>query len=305
MDLQKLERMIAIYEAGSFRKAAKILGMSQPTLTWSMQQLEESLNVRLFERGPRGIRPTELCDRLVQRARLIFREQDRLLGDVEASSRTQIINIGVHSIFLSAEFARCVTEFSEQWPSVTLRIREGFSSDLVERLLRGELDFACCALPAETAESSSLDMIPHAALNYSVVARADHPIFADIAAGRPIASYSWVDFDTVQMGAFPGENDIQAVLDSVGMSIGRRSVRTTSMNLIRRLVLDGDFIGLIADEPVARDLEEGRLKRLPDTQVNASQFGFIGLKDDLETKAVQALKALLSEKAFEPLKRLL
>ncbi|HEX7873070.1 MAG TPA: LysR family transcriptional regulator [Sphingobium sp.] len=305
MDLQKLERMIAIYEAGSFRKAAKQLGMAQPTLTWSMQQLEESLNVRLFERGPRGIRPTELCERLVQRARLIFREQDRLLGDVEAASRSQIINIGVHSIFLSPEFARCITEFSEKWPSVTLRIREGFSSDLVERLLRGELDFACCALPAETAESASLDMVAHAPLNYSVVARPGHPIFADIAAGRPVAPYCWVEFDTVQMGAFPGDNDMQALLDKVGLSIGQRSVRTTSMNLIRLLLLEGDFIGLIADEPVARDLGEGRLRRVPGTQVNASQFGFVGLKDDLETKAVQALKALLAAKAFEPLKRLL
>jgi len=293
VDLLKLERMVAIYEAGSFRQAAKELGISQPALTWSIQQLEESLNARLFERGPRGIRPTDLCERLVRRARLIFREQERMMGEVEANGANQTINLGVHSILLTAEFAHCVARFSEKWPAVTLRVREGFSSDLIERLLRGEMDFIACALPEGAEEQGAMLLEPLTELGYSVVARADHPVFADIAQGRPLGEYNWVDFDTAVLGTFPGNADIVSVLERAGHSASRQSVRTASMALIRLLTMEGGYIGLIADEAVSGELASGLLRRLPDTQVNASRFGFIGLKEDFETSAVRELKAIL------------
>lgn len=304
VNLQKLERMVAIYEAGSFRKAAKELGVALPTLTWSIQQLEESLNARLFERGPRGIRPTDLCERLVRRARLMIREQERIFDEVESANRAQVINVGVHSIFLSDEFAECLAKFGEQWSTVTVSVREGFSADLIERLLGGELDFVCCALPADIDAGGSLRVEPQARLTYSVVAPPSHPIFAEIERGEPIGNHNWVEFDIAKMGTFPSDDDIQAVLDTIGFWTARRSVRTTSMNLIRSLVLSGHHLGLIADECVARELADGTLKRVPNTQIDATGFGIISLKDDLDTKAVSALKALLVEKAFDPLKRL-
>jgi DNA-binding transcriptional LysR family regulator len=290
--------MVAIYDAGSFRKAATALGMSQPTLTWSVRQLEESLGVRLFERGPRGIRPTAICDRMVRRARLMLREQDRMLADVSATALNQTIELGVHSIFLTPAFAACIAAFARSWPTATLRIREGFSSDLIERLLRGELDFACCALPDDTDHGGALRSEPLAMLNYSIVAAADHPIFADIAAERPAADYAWVEFDTAIVGAFPGTTDMDRLQGQAGRDTGRRSVRTASMSLIKRLVCDGDFIGLIADQSVADELATGQLRRLPGTTVTASRFGFLQLKEDFETDVVRALKTLLQDHGF-------
>jgi LysR family transcriptional regulator of abg operon len=299
VDLNKLERMVAIYEAGSFRKAAKALGLTQSTLTWSIQQLEESLNSRLFERGPGGIQPTELCERLVRRARLIFREHERLLGEVDANTHRQLINIGVHPMFLTPNFADCIAEFSKKWPNVTIRIREGFSSDLIERLLRGEFDFACCVLPTDYEKGSSLDLTAVAHLKYSVVARADHPVFDDIAKGASLHRHPWVEFDVAILGS-PGTEEMQAVFERVGLSIEHRSVRTASMNLIRLMILSGHFIGLIADERVTSELESGALKRLPNAMLVDSEFGFVSLQEDFQSNAVQALKAILTASAFDP-----
>jgi LysR family transcriptional regulator of abg operon len=298
LDLIKLERMVAIYDAGSFRKAAKKLGMSQPTLTWSIHQLEESLNVQLFERGSRGIRATDVCERLVRRARLIFREQARMMDEVADSSHNQIVNVGVHSVFLTPAFAECVKAFSTGWSGVTLRIREGFSSDLIERLLRGELDFACCALPDDSEHGGELRAEPLASLDYSIVARADHPVFADIAAGGPVAEYPWVEFDNAIVGAFPGGGDIDEIKARAGRNTGRESVRTASMNLVKLLISQGEFIGLIADQAVGEELQAGTLKRLPGTMITASRFGFLNPAEDFETNAVQAFKKLLEDNAF-------
>ena len=301
VDLNKLDRVVAIYDAGSFRKAAKVLGITQPALTWSVQNIEEALNTRLFERGPRGIRPTELCERLVTRARLILREQARILEDFGDSSVGQTISLGVHSILLTADFAQCLSEFAEKWPSTTLRVREGFSSDLLERLQRGELDLACCALPDPGDQGGSLVGEPFAELNYSVVARTDHPVFDDVAFGRPIASYRWAEFDIAIMGSFPGDMDLSALMAGAGAEVARKSVRTASMNLIKLLVTKGDFIGFIADALVADELASGKLKRIPGTGISASAFGLVSVRDDFATSAVTALKELLARSAFAPL----
>ncbi|MFT3964945.1 MAG: LysR family transcriptional regulator [Sphingobium sp.] len=303
MDLNKLDRVVAIYDAGSFRKASRLLGMSQPALTWTIRNLEEALNARLFERGPRGIRPTDFCERLVRRARLILREQARILDDLEDSGHNRTISLGVHSILMTGEFARCVAEFSRKWPSATLRVREGFSSDLLERLQRGELDFACCGVPDESQYGGTLVGEGLAVLNYSVVAHADHPIFADIAAGRAIAEYPWAEFDTAVMGNFPGNADIVAIMAQAGGEVARRSVRTASMNMIRLLVAEGGFIGLIPDELVAAELEAGSLRRIPGTGITASPFGFVNVKDDFETAAVRDLRALLARSVFDHLRQ--
>ncbi|MET0238666.1 MAG: LysR family transcriptional regulator [Sphingobium sp.] len=302
MDLNKLDRVVAIYEAGSFRKAAKLLGITQPALTWSIQNIEESLNARLFDRGPRGILPTPLCESLVTRARLILREQARMMEDVERSARGETISLGVHCILLTDELARCIAEFSRQWPSATLRVREGYSSDLLERLQRGELDFACCAIPDDHGPDATLVAEPLSVLDYSVVAHADHPVFGDIAQGRPIPEYAWVEFDTAIMGSFPGKEDIVAILSEAGREVARKSVRTASMTLIKLLVMQGDFIGLIADELVVAELASGQLRRIPGTGITASRFGFVSVKDSFATSAASALRAMLARSAFQSLR---
>lgn len=303
VDLNKLDRVVAIYEAGSFRKAAKTLGITQPALSFSIQNLEESLNARLFERGPRGIRPTVLCESLVKRARLILREQARIMDDAQQNARSEVISIGVHSILLTEDFARCITQFSEEWPSATLRVRAGFSSDLLERVQRGELDFACCAIPDEEDYGTTLQGEPLTSLKYSVVAHAGHSIFRDIAEGRPIPAYRWVEFDTAVVGRFPGKTDIVSILSEAGRAVARQSVRTASMDLIKLLVAQGDFIGLIADELVSHELASGILRRIPGTAITASQFGLISVKGSLASNATTALRDILARSIFKPLRR--
>ena len=57
LDLRLLEIFCAVYEARSFSKAAEKLRVSQPTISEHIKNLEEVLNVRLFDRLPRNIAP--------------------------------------------------------------------------------------------------------------------------------------------------------------------------------------------------------------------------------------------------------
>lgn len=302
MNIVKLQRMVAVYEAGSFRKAAQDLGMSQPALTWSIRQLEDELNIRLFDRGPRGIEPTEMCEKLISRARLIMREQDRMMADVERNNRDQMIAVGVHSSMMHAGFARCIAAFADTVPGAVLRITPGYSSELLDNLKRGELDFAYCTLPTAVETEGLLRIDPVKALGYSVVAEAQHPAFDDIAAGRPVGSYPWTMFDPGPGGgAFPGTGDLDAVFEQTGFPRARQEVRTTSMAVIRLLIVEGGHIGMIADELIAAELASGQLRRLPHAPIHSSPMGFVSVQGSYDTPLVLKLKAALRRLAMQPL----
>jgi len=91
-DLRHLQHFATLYRTRSFRLAADQLGISQSTLTKTIQRLETGLGVRLFNRTTRTVTPTDSARTLVGRAEAAlqaadaFSEEARLLagGDIGA-----------------------------------------------------------------------------------------------------------------------------------------------------------------------------------------------------------------------------
>lgn len=296
MNIAKLERLIAVYEAGSFRKAAKVFGISQPALTWSIRQLEESLNLPLFVRGPRGIKPTEPCERLIVRARLIVSEQARLLAEVERSNRVQTIELGVHPILVNAAFARALAQFRKVHDDVTLQIVDGYSAQLQERLRQGGLDLAICAAAAQTAHEDEFDFEPLLRQSYSVYATADHPIFAEIAAGTPISAHGWAQVAVPNVLAEQtGSDDILHMLQGVGMTPSKAMIRSPSMQLIRTLVEDGGLLGMLPDDLMVGELASGAMRRVGGTQMDAPPLGLLTVAGSYQSRALRRLMSILRQ----------
>ncbi|MFS0851096.1 LysR family transcriptional regulator [Novosphingobium panipatense] len=298
MNIAKLERMIAVYESGSFRKAAKIFGMSQPALTWSIRQLEESLNLALFVRGPRGIKPTDACERLIVRARLIVSEQQRLLAEVERSSQAQAIELGVHPVMMNARFSRSIARFRQAMPDVALRIVEGYSSELHERLRQGEIDLAYCARAAGDPESEEFEFKPLVQQFYSVFARPDHCVFAEIGSGGRHEAHDWAQVAVPNLASDQGgAQDLMLLLESIGMTQAKAAVRSSSMSLIRSLVVDAGMLGMLPDDFVADELAANTLRRVPDTRVEAPPIGLLSVAGSYRSASVRQLHTLLKQDA--------
>lgn len=68
MDLTLLRTFVAVQRAGSFTRAATLLGLSQPAVTGQIQSLERHLGRPLFVRGARGVTPTTLGEELAHKA---------------------------------------------------------------------------------------------------------------------------------------------------------------------------------------------------------------------------------------------
>lgn len=294
MNITKLERMIAVYEAGSFRKAAKRFGMSQPALTWSIRQLEESLGVALFERGPTGIQPTPTCETLIVRARLIVNEQNRLLAEAERNSRTQVIVVGVHTMLLNSQFARTIASFRQREPGVILRVVEAYSADLMNLLRRGELDLALSAAPPASEGTDEIAFEPLLRQHYAIFAPPEHDIFDILERGGPIPEQAWVQADAHNVAVRHEDPDrVFDLLAKFGMTENSVAIRSASMQFIRRMVMDGGMLGMVPVSQFANELRNGTVRQVPGSNIEGPPLGILWMDGCYESMERRRLKALL------------
>src|SRR5687768_7014958 len=83
MRLNQIRDFIAVVEMGSLRAAARKIGVSQPAITKSIQQLERELHAQLLQRNARGAAPTQAGTAFLSRARVIQSELRKAADDLE------------------------------------------------------------------------------------------------------------------------------------------------------------------------------------------------------------------------------
>src|SRR3954447_1329803 len=87
MDLRRLRYLVTVAEEGHITRAAERLGIQRPPLTRQIRSLEDELGVRLFERLPRGVKPTEAGRAVVEEARGILARAERLADVAQRAAR--------------------------------------------------------------------------------------------------------------------------------------------------------------------------------------------------------------------------
>ncbi|WP_338845633.1 LysR family transcriptional regulator [Massilia sp. W12] len=122
MDIRQLRVFLAIYEHAGVSAAATRLHLTQPSISASLQQLEETLGVALFERMPRGMRPTQAGQRLYPQARRLVAEMEALRAQFDSGAACIPLQIGVEAdvgAFFLQEFCRRLGQLQPA-PQLTL-----------------------------------------------------------------------------------------------------------------------------------------------------------------------------------------
>ena len=99
MQYAQLRAFHAVAEHGGFSKAAQALSLTQPAISDHVRRLEQDFGVKLFERGPRGVEPTELGRRLfsVTRQMLSCERDARQLLDSASGLESGTLEYSTHS----------------------------------------------------------------------------------------------------------------------------------------------------------------------------------------------------------------
>ncbi|WP_341963943.1 LysR substrate-binding domain-containing protein [Pseudomonas sp. RC10] len=192
MTLVHLRAFCSVVDKGSFRAAARQLGVAQSTLTQSIQSLEKELGVTLLARTNQGINLTPAGDSFLIRARSITLDCDRALQDVQQwkGEPEGQIALGVTSEPLAELLMPVFSSFTQRFPKVQVHVASGAAKGLIEKIRDGRLDFAMCPL-ASNVSDIDLAIERLYSSEASIIARKGHP-HADARTVRELTDCQWI-----------------------------------------------------------------------------------------------------------------
>jgi DNA-binding transcriptional LysR family regulator len=145
-----LTGMRVVYEVsvrGSFTAAAGALGYTQSAISRQVSLAEQAVGTKLFDRGSRGVRPTQRGDLLLRRVKTILAQVDAaLLEQDELGERlSERLTIGAFPTALAALVPRAIARVRAEHPALELKIREGGTEAQLRRLRAGRIDIGVIA----------------------------------------------------------------------------------------------------------------------------------------------------------------
>lgn len=177
MKFNQLRDFVAVAESGSLRGAARALGLAQPAITRSIQELEHSLGTQLFIREARGVRLTEIGEEFLVRAMTILGEVRRAKEAVHQQQdgvEGELV-IGLSIAGHLGLFAKALRPFRRRYPKVRLRLIEGFLPTLEGDLRNGLVDIYVGPIP-EGVQPPDLHVTKLFDNNRVVIGRKGHPM---------------------------------------------------------------------------------------------------------------------------------
>jgi DNA-binding transcriptional LysR family regulator len=139
-DWNLLHALLAVLESGSLTRAAEELGLSQPTLSRRIAQLEADVGLALFERTARGLAPTATGLALAEPARQM-RAAVRALSDATEQSQTLAgtVRITASEIVSAFVLPEILTRLAQVHPEIQIEL---VASNRIDNLLEREADLA-------------------------------------------------------------------------------------------------------------------------------------------------------------------
>jgi DNA-binding transcriptional LysR family regulator len=266
IELRLLQCALTLAEHRNFARAAKILHMSQPSLSRNIQELERRLGVSLFIRNPHGVEPTGAgsillghADGVVERATDLVREMNLLRGLQKSELH---IGAGVYpgEMFLG----RAVGQLVRDHPAARLSISYDNAFQLLPRLLKREFDFSVMYVSG-TDVDRQLDVTPLNPHRMFFAVRKEHPLLlhrqsVSLAQVQeyPIATTSRVPPSLIRRFRSatrqPGVNAASQSIPSVGCD---------SLAMIHTIVAESNAVGILPLNVLLQEIKDGTLVALP------------------------------------------
>lgn len=151
MTLTQLEYIIAIADNGSFVEAAKQCFVTQPALTTQVKNLENELDVVLFDRTKKPIIPTEVGAQIIEQSREVVL-QSRKIPDLVSEYNSDVkgdLRLGIIPTIAPYLIPLFVNEFNAEHPEVNLHVSEEITEDVISKLKTGDIDVGIVATPVD------------------------------------------------------------------------------------------------------------------------------------------------------------
>ena len=148
--LRHLQLLVAVADEGNLKRAAADIGLSQPAATQALSELEELLEVPLFERHAKGMRITAAGLAVIPVIRHALEALQCSTDTLEALREgvSGRLRLGVITAVASAVLGERVLGFCARHPSMRVEIVEETAAHLLQELQAGTMDLVLCRRPS-------------------------------------------------------------------------------------------------------------------------------------------------------------
>lgn len=149
MTITQLQYVLAVAEHKNFTLAAEKCFVTQPTLSMQIQKIEEELSIQIFDRTKKPIQLTEIGQKIVNQAKNIVIEADRIKDIVEQQKGFigGEFRLGIIPTIMPTLLPMFLSNFIKKYPKVKLVIEELNTDEIITRLKNGHLDAAIASTP--------------------------------------------------------------------------------------------------------------------------------------------------------------
>ncbi len=243
--LRDLHVLLTVVQWGSMAKAAHRLAVSQPAVSKAIADLEQTLGVRLLDRGPQGVEPTLYGNALARRGLAVFDELRQGVSEIAfmADPTSGEVRIGCNESLSVALLPAVIDRLSDQYPGVTVHVTQMSRPITLEirKLRERNVDLII---------GRGVFPIPEDDLNSEILF--EEPLILVASVRSP-----WARRRKVELAELVGEKWIlypsdeapgvfvQQAFRDRGLELPRASVATTSSHLRDMLLTRGDYLTVI------------------------------------------------------------
>ena len=246
MELNQVSYFINLAETLNFTEAARLSGVSQPSLTRAIRRLEDELGGALIYRDGKNSRLTGLG----QDVEAEFRRMLLALRSVRDHSenwtmgRHRVLDIAVAPTVGPKAFAPFFESALDKVPSIEIRLHSLQSSEDSSEVLSGK--YHACILPREVRPDRKLDVRPLFRERFVLACASGHPLAtAAIVRGEDLAKYPLVDRLKCEF-----RNQIQEHFARRDV-IMRPRIRSERDDWVHRIVAEGRAICIVPERSAA------------------------------------------------------
>lgn len=289
--LKQLSLIAALDEFRSLRKVAEAMHLSQPAATKMLHEIEETLGVQLFERLPRGMRPTVFGESVINYAQLMLADLDNLRKQLVAQEAGAVGEVSVGSIMAPAPglLTRTIIELRARYPLIKISVYIDTSDVLMQMLEQGKLDIVLGRLLNPGEHDLNFEVVDNEAL--SVVAGVHHPLsqvrrleLADL------AGQAWI----LQPPNSPMRQLLELAFREANIASPANLVETASILTTTTLLQGTEMISVVPTTVARHYATSGMICILPvRIKLQLEPYGIITRKERIPAPAVAVFQECL------------
>ncbi|HWP19087.1 MAG TPA: LysR substrate-binding domain-containing protein [Burkholderiaceae bacterium] len=285
---RQLLLLLALEEEGNIHRAAQVLNMTQPAASKLLKDLEDTLGVELFQRLPRGMRPTWYGEAMIRHARVALASLSQAHDEIEAlkAGRYGQVSVGAITAPAMALLPPAVAQVKQEHPNLRVSVQIETSDVLMERLAQGKLDIVIGRL-FERHDKTDLRYEPLAEEPVSAIVRPGHPLLALPAPTlRDVVHAGWI----VPPAGSVLRHRFELMFQEEGLEAPANLIETSALLFMTKMLQQSDLIAVVAADVARYYADHGMVTVLPlKLPCKMDAFGLILRTDRLLSPAAKVL----------------